>query len=165
VQTSADRKEWSLFCAGEIYRYKVGEKLEQSLRVPVYPVYGESESRYWRVEVLNQNDAPLEALSAELLMNSRRVYFAQKPGHSYRLLYGNPRAETPQYDLRRIVDASGYKSTPLLVELGPEELTANYADPRPFTERHPNILWVALGVAVLLLGYAAMRSLKPPVAN
>src|SRR5207248_5406367 len=27
--------------------------------------------------------------------------------------------------------------------LGPEEDTANYADPRPFSERHPNLLWIA----------------------
>jgi hypothetical protein len=99
-------------------------------------------------------------------MTSRNLYFEQKPGRSYRLIYGNARAETPRYDLERLVSVEA-KIKPVIpiAELGPEELTANYADPRPFTERHPNVLWLALGLAVALLGYAAMRSLKPPVAN
>ena len=162
VQTSGDAKEWSLACAGEIYRYKVGDKLEESLRVPVSRSYGAAGSRYWRVEVLNQNDTTLAGVSARLLMQSRRAFFEQKPGHTYRLLYGNARAEAPSYDLGRLLNVSGFKSTPALVEIGPEELTGNYTDSRPFTERHPNVLWVALGVAVLLLAYAALRALKPP---
>ena len=166
VQTSADGKDWNFSCAGEIYRYKVGDKLEESLRVPVQRLYGAPGQRYWHVEVLNQNDAPLEAISARLLMNTRTLYFEQKPGRSYRLIYGNARAETPHYDLERLVSVEAkIKSAVLQAELGPEELTANYADPRPFTERHPNVFWVALGIAVLLLAYAAMRSLKPSVAN
>lgn len=163
VQTSDDAREWSFCGAGEIYRYKVGDKLEESLRVPLY---GTRDSRYWRVEVLNQDDAPLEALSVQFLMHSRKVYFEQKPGHSYRLLYGNPRATRPHYDLERLVSVEA-KIKPVILqeELGPEELTANYADPRPFTERHPNVLWVALAVAVVLLAYAAMRALKPPASR
>jgi hypothetical protein len=46
------------------------------------------------------------------------------------------------------------------VEPGPEELTSNYADPRPFTERHPTLLWVALAVAIILLAFTALRTLR-----
>jgi hypothetical protein len=45
-----------------------------------------------------------------------------------------------------------------------EELTSNYTDPRPFTERHPNLLWLALAIAVVLLSYAALRALRTPNA-
>jgi Protein of unknown function (DUF3999) len=164
AQTSVDRQNWNLFSAGEIYRYKVGDKVEESLRVPVQGFYAGPESRYWRVDVFNQNDAPLEALTARLRMNSRSVYFEQKAGQNYRLIYGNARAATPHYDLERLVNAEGKGKLALapIVELGSEELTANYLDPRPFTERHPNVLWVALGIAVALLAFAAMRSLKSP---
>jgi hypothetical protein len=162
-QTSEDGKEWMFAGAGEIYRYKVGDKLEESLLVPLHGAPG---PRHWRIEVLNQNDAPLDALSARLLMNSRKVYFEQKPGHSYRLLYGNLRAESPHYDLERIVNVSAKpKSTAIQAELRPEELTANYSDPRPLTERHPNLLWLALAFAVVLLAYAALRALKPPASQ
>jgi hypothetical protein len=84
VQTSEDAKVWSVSpSAGEIYRYKVGDKLEDSLRVPLYGGRG---LRHLRFEVLNQNDAPLEGVSAQFLMNSLKLYFEQKPGHNYRLL-------------------------------------------------------------------------------
>ena len=162
-QTSEDGKEWMFAGAGEIYRYKVGDKLEESLLVPLHGARG---PRQWRIEVLNQNDAPLDARSARLLMNSRKVYFEQKPGHSYRLLYGNPRAPSPHYDLEQLLKVSAKpKSTAIQAELGPEELTAHYSDPRPFTERHPNLLWLALAFAVVLLAYTALRALKPPASQ
>jgi hypothetical protein len=50
-------------------------------------------------------------------------------------------------------------------QAGAEELTMNYVDPNPFTERHPNLLWGALGLAVILLGYAAVRALRAPVST
>jgi Protein of unknown function (DUF3999) len=163
VQTSDDGRDWSFCGAGEIYRYKVGEKLEESLRVPLY---NWRSPRYWRVEVLNQNDAPLQAVSARFVMHARKLYFEQKPGHSYRLIYGNARAQAARYDLERLVSVQAQSKSVLVhAELGAEELTSNYYDPRPFTERHSNVLWIALGVAVLLLAYAAMRSLKPAAAQ
>ena len=48
-------------------------------------------------------------------------------------------------------------------ELGSPEVTTNFADPRPFTERHPNLLWIALAIAVIMLGYAALRALRNPL--
>jgi hypothetical protein len=48
----------------------------------------------------------------------------------------------------------------LRLDLGPEETTTNYADPRPFTERHPNLLWIALGLAFVLLCYATLCALR-----
>ena len=50
----------------------------------------------------------------------------------------------------------------LRAAFGSEELTSNYFDPRPFTERHPALLGLALGIAVILLGYAALRALRTP---
>jgi hypothetical protein len=80
---------------------------------------------------------------------------------SYRLIYGNFRATSPQYDLARTLHIEANEVMAHL-ELGAEEATSNYADPRPFTERHPNLLWIALGVAIVLLGYAALRALRTP---
>lgn len=61
----------------------------------------------------------------------------------------------------RLVSVEAQITVPTLkAVLGPEGFTSNYADPRPFTQRHPNLLWLALGIAVVLLGYAALRALK-----
>ena len=83
-------------------------------------------------------------------------------GRTYHVIYGNDRATSPQYDLSHYLDVGVAKPAHRLLSLGPEELTANYADPRPYTERHPNLLWLALGIAIVLLAYAALRALRTP---
>lgn len=158
VLTSMDGKEWLFAAGGEIYRFNVGDKLEESLRVPVQEY---AHARHWRVEVVNGNDAPLAGVRATLVHFARAVLIVPQPGRSYRLLYGNARASAPQYDLARTLPARAAQNlAPQSLALGPEETTSNYADPRPFTERHPNLLWAALAIAVILLGYAALRSLR-----
>src|SRR3989442_14622650 len=60
------------------------------------------------------------------------------PGRAYRLLYGNLAAgRPPQYALSRFLDAGAPKPVYLVTALGPEELTRNYVDPRPFAEPPP----------------------------
>lgn len=155
---STDQKEWQPVGGGEIHRFAVNGKTEESLGVQCYEMWG---PRYWRVEVINANDAPLSEVRLSLTMPSRFVLFHPVRDRSYRLIYGNFRAAAPQYDLARTlhIQADEVMAHP---GLGAEEATSNYADPRPFTERHPNLLWIALGVAVVLLGYAALRALRTP---
>ncbi len=156
IQTSEDGKLWETRCTGQIYRYRAGEKQEESPRF----FFGEMwASRFLRVEVVNRSDAPLTDARLALLLNPRNIVFRPQAGSSYRLLYGNQRAAAPDYDLARTLHLSEQKNL-ALGSLGPEGPTENYADPRPFTERHPSAVWVALGVAILLLGMGAMRALR-----
>ncbi len=159
ILTSSDGKEWQFAGGGEIHRYVFNGVSQESLDVPCNENWG---SRHWRVEVLNGSDAPLSDVRLSVLMPQRFVLFHAAAGRSYRMLYGNSRATVPDYDLVRTlqipgVEAMGHAS------LGTEEPTSNYSDPSPFTERHPNLLWAALGLAVVLLGYAAVRALRAPV--
>ena len=158
ILTSGDENEWQVAGGGEIHRYVVGGKTEESLTVPCYEPSGQ---RYWRVEVLNANDAPLSAVRLSAIMPLRFVLFHPAANRSYRLIYGNARANAPQYDLARTLEIPPLEAM-FHANLGPEEPTSNYADARPFTERHPNLLWIALGMAVILLGYAALRALGTP---
>lgn len=158
ILTRSDPKEWQFAGGGEIHRYVVGGKTEESLTVACY---GRSGGRYWRAEVLNANDAPLSAVRVSAVMSLRFVLFHPTANRSYRLIYGNPRADAPRYDLGRTLEIPALEAM-FHSNLGPEESTSNYADPRPFTERHPNLLWIALGLAVILLGYAAVRALGTP---
>lgn len=180
ILSSEDGKEWRSRAGGEIHRYTLGEKAEQkteeSLRVPIPESWG---PRYWRIEILNGNDMPLEGVRVTLRMAARFALLWPRQGRSYRLLYGNAAAKTPSYDLaqlaslKRIAAAAettaAHESVPLVrsASLGPEELTANYTDPRPYTERHSWLLWLAVGAAVLLLGYSALRALRavPPAPS
>jgi hypothetical protein len=128
------------------------------LRVRCHETWG---TRYWRVEILNANDAPLSSVRMSVAMSLRFVLFRPRENRTYRLLYGNDRASAPQYDFARTLRILPNELL-LRLNLGPEETTTNYSDPRPFTERHPNLLWLALGIAIVLLGYAALRALRTP---
>jgi hypothetical protein len=158
ILTSADSKEWQPAGGGEIYRYSVAGSTEESLRVSFYELGG---SRFWRVEILNGNDLPLSSVRLSLSMSRRFVLFRPRESRAYRLIYDNARAVAPQYDFARTLRIQPNEVI-LGLSLGAEELTGNYADPRPFTERHPNLLWFALGLAILLLGYAALRAMRTP---
>ena len=155
---STDQKEWQSVGGGEIHRFLVNGRTEESLGVQCYELWG---PRYWRVEVLNASDAPLSDVRLSLTMPLRFLLFHPAQGRSYRLIYGNFRAAAPQYDLARTLHIQA-KEVLAHQRLGTEEATSNYVDPRPFTERHPNLLWIALAIAVILLGYAALRAMRTP---
>lgn len=158
ILTSEDGKEWITHSGGEIYRYQSGDKLEESLRVRFGEDWG---PRYWRVEVLNGNDTPLSEAMPSLILSPRRMFFISSPGRSYRLIYGNAAARFPQYDIGHFHNNQASAVTAILGP-GEEDPTSNYADPRPYSERHPNLLWMALAMAAVLLGYAAFRALRAP---
>ena len=159
IMASTDGKEWEFHGSGQIYRYQQENKTRQWLRVDFPEFTG---ARYLRVEVLNGDDRSLLNAHLELLSVPRVLIFRQQPGRTYRILYGNRRAHFPRYDLSHYLDVQAAKPIHGLLSLGPEEITANYADPRPYTERHPNLLWLALGMATVLLAYAALRALRTP---
>jgi hypothetical protein len=159
VWQSSDNKQWSYQSSGTIYRYSEDGKTRESLQLDVPETHG---GAYWRVEIVNGDDQPLSNVHIALFGSPRTLNFIEEPDRTYRVLYGNQKAQAPQYDLKYYLGVSGDKLAYNEFTIGPEEITANYADPRPFTERHPTLLWLALGIAVLLLGYTALRTLRTP---
>lgn len=161
METSEDGQEWQNYFTGQIYRYKEGDKEAESLRVFSHETWHQ---RFWRIEVINGNDAPLAGAQPTLLTIPYFILFYPQPRHSYRLIYGNPAAKLPQYDLLRTFDIHAEPNAKI-AGLSEEEATANYLDPRPYTERHPDLLWFALVIAVVLLAFVAFRALHNPAAT
>ncbi|MDH3254158.1 MAG: DUF3999 domain-containing protein [Acidobacteriota bacterium] len=167
VSVSDDGKTWRQIGAGQIYRYRFGEeakdgsgdsdaeKLRQSLEIE----FREAESPLWRVTVLDRGDPAIDDLAVMLVRNPSRVVFRPKAETSYRLVYGNHRAEAPEYELASITTREEQASARPAV-VGLEQANDAYVSPDPFTERHPVIMWVALGLAVLVLAGLALRSLR-----
>jgi len=121
--------------------------------------FDESRGRYWRTTVVNRNDAPVKGLRLFLQANPYHIAFRQEPGQSYRLLYGHSRAEAAQYDLHRIITRSDLEGA-VLGQIDEEEVNSSYVSPEPWTEQNPGVLWGALLVAFLVLGFLALRSLR-----
>ena len=152
---------------GSILRVRASEagreiRTEQ-LGVPA--ILGANLQRVAKVEVAIENgdDQPLPIASVRLEMRQRKICFESPVagGASLALFYGDSRLDAPEYDYAGLFVAS---SNPLAAELGPERLNANYRAPaaelRPFTERHPELLWIALIAAICALGVVALRSAK-----
>ena len=157
ISGSSDGQEWSYWGSGVVYRYTQGSQTRELLRVDFPEATG---NKLMRVEVINGNDEPLANLHLALKAVPRTLAFRQVAGQQYRLIYGNEKASRPQYDLGHYFDSGSNKPVYRILSLGPEEKTANYRDPRPFTERHPEVLWSALGAAILLIGLTAIKALR-----
>ena len=162
IRASEDGKIWSYRGSGVIYRYKQGNAVRESLAVdfPEWP-----ENRLLRADVINGNDQPLHNTRLSLFAVPRTLVFRTQPQGGYRLLYGNERAGSPQYDLGHYLEAGPAKPVYSSRSLGPEETTANYRDPRPFSEQHPSLLWISLGIAVVLIGLTALKTLRTPTPS
>lgn len=160
IESSDNGSQWQWIGSGEIYRFaQAGRECEQ-LSVPI----GGNPQRYVRVEVQNGNDRPLPGAVPTLYIAAQRIAFEQEQGHTYRLLYGDSRAHPARYDLSRRISAQQIDAA-LVVQPGPEEVNANWADPRPWTETHKFVIWLAVALAVLLIGYTALQSLRRSSAS
>jgi len=121
--------------------------------------FAETASPRWRVVVYNHDDAPIADLKATLYAVPRRLVFRAEPGRTYRLLFGNTRASTPVYDMARLTDTVELDAASP-ASIGVTAANPAYRDQAPWSERHPWVLWVALGLAVVVLGGLAVRTLR-----
>jgi hypothetical protein len=155
IEASQDGSAWQPVAFGEIYRRtdRGQVRTSTSVRMP------ETQAAHWRVTIDDRNDAPLPGVRPVLYVTPRRVVFRQEPGRQYSLIYGNAKATAPDYEFARLTDADAIDAaTP--ARLGAEAVNADYADPAPWTERHPVVLWAALALAVLVLAFVALRTLR-----
>jgi hypothetical protein len=100
----------------------------------------------------------------KLEMAQRTLCFDAAAGASYMLYYGDAALAAPRYDYATLFVADANAAQ---VSLDPETANPEYVarpDSRPFTERHPALLWVALVLVVAVLGLVALRTAReaPP---
>ena len=125
-------------------------------------ILGANLQRAARVEVAIENgdDQPLPLASVRLEMRQRKICFeAPVVPSAVALYYGDPDLLAPVYDYQRLFVPV---PTALAASLGPERLNPAYhpapEKERPFTERHPELLWIALIAVISVLGAIAVRS-------
>jgi Protein of unknown function (DUF3999) len=132
---------------------------EENLTVNAPQVFFDGPAK-WTIAIENHDDAPIEVASVKLEMLERRLCFDAAAGAAYTLYYSDSALAAPQYDYARLFAAA---QDPALATLGAEIVNPAYQprpDERPFTEKHPALLWAALIVVIALLGAVALRSFK-----
>lgn len=147
------------FSSGEISRVHMvrhGQKIDFEKS---YVDLGGSSPEVLKVIVHNGDDPPLKINGVQLQQYQRRIYFnASTPPHLY---YGDEKLDSPPiYDYAKLFQKDA-KATE--VQLGSEKDNNAFTgrpDERPWSEKHPAILWTAIIAAVLILGAMALRSIR-----
>ena len=150
---------------GEISKVRMvrdGNKIDTEKLDVGFSTFGE---RTVTVTIHNGDDQPLKLKSARLQQYERRIYFNAPQSGQLKLYYGDEKLDPPVYDYARLFQQDKNAGE---AKLGPEEQNAAYQgrpDERPWTERHPAVLWIAIIAAVLILGAVALRSMKTATAS
>ena len=147
-----------------VHGVREGHRLdEEHLTIPA-PWFssGPAGSR-WTITIENGDDPPIELKSVRLEMIQRKLCFDAAPAISYTLFYGDAALAAPRFDYARLFME---EKNPAEAKLGPEQVNPAYQrrpDTRPFTERHPWLLWVALTTVIAVLGIVALRTAKQTI--
>lgn len=112
------------------------------------------------VAIENGDDQPLSFLAVRLEMRQRKLCF-DIPAIPIAMFYGDTALKAPAYDYMRSFQV-GERTRP--ARLGPEFANPIYktrsVEAKSLTERHPEILWLALLGAISVLGVVAFRSAR-----
>jgi uncharacterized protein DUF3999 len=113
-----------------------------------------------RAVIHNGDDAPLRITRARIQQYERRIYFDCDAGVVLGLYYGDQKLDAPVYDYAKLFQSDASAGQ---IQMGAEEANAGYTgrpDDRPWSDRHPAVLWAAIFAAVAILGGIAVRSIK-----
>ncbi len=143
---------------GEIsrVRLKEGGKEVKQEQLEVGAVLGANGQVGVKVEVAVENgdDKPLGIAGVRLEMRERKVCF-DVPAGGVQMAYGDAGLGGPVYDYGRLFVAGEAARVGVLEG---ETVSAGKVVVRPFAERHPGLLWVALVGMVGVLGGVAWKS-------
>lgn len=160
--TSEDAEAQTVTMSGNllrVHRVDEGRRIdEERLSIDANSGTFDTASK-WTVRVENGDDPPLPIRSVRLKMLERALCF-DAAGAQYTLYYGDPALSAPQYDYARLFAPA---ANPVSAVMGPEQRNPTYVprpDDRPFTEKHPALLWAALAIVLALLALIAVRSAK-----
>jgi hypothetical protein len=152
--SSADGKAWTYVATQTIYRLKGDESLTLS--------FPGRQERYVRVRIRNGQDRPIAVRQATFEAVQQRLRFLPQTPGAYTLYYGNPKVQAPVYDLGMIL-AKRAPEQEIVLAAGPQGLTPDYRpdEPvKPWSERHPEVLYVTLGLALVGMGWYCVRFLR-----
>ena len=163
AKAEPDRRASNEIVTGEISRVRMtsgGREIrEERLGVPAILGSNARSAMTVRVEIENGDDQTLSIRAVKLQMRERKLCF-DAPATPVMMAYGDDQLVAPVYDYSRLFQPSE-PSTP--ASLQPEAPNPTYtprSDDRSLTDRHPELLWVALIAVVLVLGVVAFRSAR-----
>ena len=143
-----------------VHRVQEGHRIDEERLSVNSPLTAFDTPSKWSITIENGDDFPIQLVSVRLEMLERSLCFEASGTAGYMLYYGDPVLTAPKYDYAALYTPQSHAAK---ANAGPEKPNPDYQDrpdSRPFTERHPVLLWLALAFVILLLGVVALRSVK-----
>jgi hypothetical protein len=154
VEESDNGKDWSYLTQDTIARLPGSGFTQESL---VLATWGDH--RYYRLRIYNRDDKPIQIGPVQVEGLVHQIKFLAATRGSYWLYYASPDERMPEYDLSMVLARQSISEH--LWTLDKAEENPSYRPPgaprKPWSERHPVILYTALGCAVVALGVATFR--------
>ena len=139
-----------------IFRYVQGTALAETLTID----FPETTHRYVGVDIVNNDDDPLNIEEIRFAGIARYLYFECKPREILKLYYGGNHVSAPAYDFERTHRNLQPRANRLL-RLGPKqenpEFNRNFFD--LFSGIGPYLLWSVLIVAVAAISFIGVKSI------
>jgi hypothetical protein len=132
---------------------------ESALSIPATLGINMQQGATVTVIIEDGDDRPLELASVQLEMRERKLCF-DPPADAPTLFYGDAALHAPVYDFARLFVPTATPRPARLENEQPNPLFTPRADARAFTERHPDLLWVALLLVIGILAVVALRSTR-----
>jgi hypothetical protein len=162
--TNADEPPQSQVSFGTLLRVhstQDGHRIDEERMSVDAPAADFNDPAKWVVTVENGDDRPIDFSSVRLEMLERKLCFEAAGAASYTLYYGDPALAAPRYDYAALITPQADAAQ---ASIGPETPNPSYTarpDERPFTEKHPALLWAALVFVIVLLAGVALRQTRP----
>lgn len=142
-----------------VHMERKGRLIEsESLAIEPYGIRCKS----YKLAIANGDNPPLNISSVKPMMLERRIYFDPRNESEFKLYYGDEKTGAPVYDYARFfepADAGKVAAAEMKVESANPSF-AERPDDRPLSERYKAVLWIAMLVAVGLLGVWALKGFK-----
>jgi len=152
LETSTDAKDWRYAAGGTIFQ-TANESSDGLAFAPRH-------DRYLRLRIYNGDDKPIPVKSVVLEATVRLVKFRLAGVGTFRLLTGNPDANAPAYDFAAVIAREAPQpEVPAILQSPAPNLAYRPPPPpvKPWSERYPQVLYGALIIAVLVMGYITIR--------
>lgn len=143
-----------------IHRLQDGRKIDEELLALTTPVAGFPYPTRWTITIENGDDVPIAFRNVEVQMRERSLCFEAAAGSAYALYYGDSALTAPRYDYAAWFALQAHAAIATLAAEQANVAFEDRPDQRPFTEKHPALLWIALVIVVLLLGLVALRTAR-----
>ncbi|MFH1048413.1 MAG: DUF3999 family protein [Patescibacteria group bacterium] len=162
VYESSDKNNWRRVGEDYIFTYNTPKFAGANLEVGC----SETSERYLKIEIYNGDNSPISitGISAKTILRSIAFQYGMEAlVGEYKLYYGNPKANFPEYDLEKFfpyLDTGKYFSS----SLSQEQINSFYQEEAPLvlpiTERIPYLAPCVLVLAIIMMGFMVFKFIK-----